>query len=98
MPRAVLVLLFALSCPRAAVAVGDEEAQIGLQVGYAHLGGHGALAAVEGQYGLTDAWAARLSLAGAIRRDGERGGAALGSAGLTFAVDVSRLVPFLDLG
>jgi hypothetical protein len=91
---ALLVALVAL--PRSAAAVGESEAQVALSGGAGWLGRSGVAATLrlEGQYGLTES----LALHGAA-------GAWLGATqagvldlGLTYSLDVLRVVPFVEAG
>lgn len=96
--------------PRVAPAADAEQWQVSAQVAYASVLADGrrppgGLVGVDLQYGLTDAWAARLSLASSahpVTADAGRPGGAVGatsvSLGLTYAVDVLRFVPVIELG
>jgi hypothetical protein len=91
-------------------AAGRDEWQISLRegVGTVNVDGRqpwGDAAALDLEYGFLDAWAARLSLEGSVHsvsadaQTGLPGGAIHTDAalvGLTYAVDILRLVPYLD--
>lgn len=91
-------------------AVGEDERQIALTAGYARVTTDGRrpaglAAGLEGQYGLSDTWSARLGLALSLHpvdEDALRPGGLVRAvsvvAGVTYAVDVLRLIPFVDLG
>jgi hypothetical protein len=114
MPRALpclcLSLGVTLASPRRAGAAAAEEWELGVRVGYAAAVADGrrpagVLGGADLLYGLTDAWAARLSLASSIHpvdadveRPGGRVQATAIALGFTYAVDVLRVVPFLEAG
>jgi hypothetical protein len=97
--------------PAEARAAGADEWQLLARAGYAtvNAGGRrpgGGLMGLEGQYGLDDAFAARLSLEsswhpvsneGAPRSEGLVRASSL-TGGITYALDVMRLVPVFELG
>jgi len=60
----------------------------------------GGVLGLEGQYGVTDAWLLRATLDGSWHASsGDTRPRALGgSAGITYAVDVLRVIPFAELG
>jgi hypothetical protein len=98
---------FALAClmPVPAIAVGQGEASLSVGGGLAiQCQGEGRTgAAVEFRLlrGLSDAWSARLGLQATLipSAHGEKAATLLGqAAGLTWALDALRWVPFLDLG
>jgi hypothetical protein len=108
----VLALAGCLSVARGAAAAGEREWQVGLRLGAGtvSIDGRkpwGIAGGLDVEYGLTDAWAIRLSLEGSthdvskasdkdMRPEGAiRTDAAL--IGLTYAFDVLRLVPYADL-
>ena len=91
--------------PASALAVGEGEASLSLGAGLAVTFQDGGRAGVEGEFrllrGLTDAWSGRLGLQAALlpSSDGRpRGSLVSQSAGLTWAVDIANLVPFVDFG
>lgn len=105
---ALVVALATLAAQPRARAAGDGEWQLSLRLG----GGTvsidnrspwGPLAAVDLEYGLTDAWAARLSVGGSLNSvDADMQAALPGGkvsttttlVGLTYTFDVIRLVPY----
>jgi hypothetical protein len=108
----VLALAVCLSAARSAAAAGEREWQAGLRLGAGtvSIDGRkpwGIAGGLDVEYGLTDAWAIRLSLEGSthdvskanamdMRPEGAiRTDAAL--IGITYAFDVLRLVPYADL-
>jgi opacity protein-like surface antigen len=110
---AVAVVAAALLRPGGpARAAGDDEWQLSARIGAATVNVDerkpwGYAGALDLEYGLSDAWAARLSVeasghpVSARASDGAPGGtvettAAL--AGLTYTFDVLRLVPYAELG
>lgn len=96
---AVLVALGIGLGPMRAAAVGHGETQASILAGLGRLAGAeeglGIAGGLEVERGLSDSWAARLQ-AGAGLHDGVR--AALVAAGATWAFDVVRVVPFVELG
>jgi hypothetical protein len=99
------VLALAWLLPMSAFAVGEGEASLALGGGLALALQNEGRAGVEVEFrllrGLTDAWSARLGLQAAIvpSSDGKPAGSLLSQAvGLTWAVDIANLVPFVDLG
>ncbi len=93
-------------------AAGEQEWQLGARTGAAtvnadHRTAWGFAAALDLEYGLTDAWAIRTSASTTLQSVGPEKamdprptgkivtGAAL--AGLTYTLDVLRLVPYVDL-
>jgi hypothetical protein len=99
-PRSLraLGILTAVALSGRAWAVGEDERQLALAGGAARLGGGGGfLGRAEGQFGISDA----LALHGALgaswhpRNGGTTRATAL-VAGLTYAVDVLRVVPFFE--
>jgi Outer membrane protein beta-barrel domain len=107
-----LVAVAALLVPRAARAVGAEEWQLSarLGIGDLHMDGRspiGFAGAVELEYGLNDAWAARLLAAESAHSvDADLmaklpGGWARVTSllgGVTYTFDVLRMVPYAQLG
>jgi hypothetical protein len=108
----VLALAVCLSVARSAAAAGEREWQAGLRLGAGTVSVDGRkpwgiAGGLDLEYGLTDAWAIRLSLEGSthdvsktnamdVRPEGAiRTDAAL--IGITYAFDVLRLVPYADL-
>jgi hypothetical protein len=114
-PLPLLVLALCLGCllgGRSARAAGEKEWQASLRLGAANVNVDGRkpwgfAGALDVEYGLTDAWALRASLATSIhpvsasgtmdmRPTGNvRTNAAM--AGVTYTIDVLRLVPYADL-
>ena len=103
-------MLAAAVFPSAAEALDEGDWQLGLAAQYAHVTAEGRAAAglgarLDARYGATDAW----SLWGAIgsswqpvtgggqRPDGTVR-ASTGSLGVTFALDVLRVIPFAEAG
>jgi hypothetical protein len=98
-------LALAWLLPVSALAVGQGEASLslgaGLAVAFEGQGRAGAEAEFRVLRGLSDAWSARLGLqAAVIPSSGTAPAGSLVSqaVGLTWAVDIAKLVPFLDLG
>jgi len=93
---AALAAVIALPSP--AGAVGAEEGMISLEGAYARdvRLGSGAALGLAGSLGLDDAWAVGLTVRGAGHQ-GPQGTLAL-LGGVTYALDMLRLVPFVDLG
>jgi hypothetical protein len=91
-----------ISLPASALAVEEGEWQLSLTGAYGRLrvggqDGDGGLGRVAGHYGLTDAWSVRGELAsswhsfpGGTKRASEL------AAGVTYAIDVVRVIPFVD--
>lgn len=94
-------------------AVADEDDwQVGARVGLANVvvdgrNPFGARLALDGQYGLNDAWAVRVTAAGSrhtVSEDAMRGlpGGTIysysGFAGLSYTMDILRLLPSFDVG
>jgi opacity protein-like surface antigen len=111
--RALLTLALGLAVtPSPIWAAGADEWQLAARAAFAKVaanGGHpnGPLVGIDLQYGLDDAWAARLSLesswhgvSNARGKAGEDGYVRASSltAGVTYAVDVMRLVPIFEIG
>jgi hypothetical protein len=96
MCRRALLLIAALALPRPAAAVGEGEAQVALSGGAGWLARSGAAAALrlEGQYGLTESLAVH-GAAGAWLGPTQ---AAVLDLGLTYSLDVFRVVPFAEAG
>jgi hypothetical protein len=99
----VLALVWLL--PASALAVGEGEASLSLGAGCALTFQGDGHAGVEGEFrllrGLGDAWSGRLGLQAALlpSSDGRPGGSLVSQAvGLTWAVDIANLVPFVDFG
>jgi opacity protein-like surface antigen len=97
--------------PRAAAAAGFEEWQAGVVAGVAAPSADGRrpvgpLLGLDAQYGVTDAWALRAAAdltlapvsADATGRPGGLVRATRLTAGVTYAVDVLRVVPILEAG
>ena len=97
-------------CPTSAAAVGEEELQLSLGAGYGWLAaggrrGGGVALFLEGHRGLSDTWAVRVGLGASWHPSpagsaGQSGGSVRSIdavAGLTYAYDVFRLVPLVDL-
>lgn len=94
-----------------ALAAGRDEWQLSLRegAGSVHVDGRtpwGDAAALDLEYGFLDAWAARVSLEGSLHsvsrnaQSGLPGGAIhtdAALAGVTYTVDILRLVPYVDL-
>jgi hypothetical protein len=98
---AILSILASGLGPGRALAVGEEEWQLAVMAGYGRLfagadQGGGALARLEGQRGLTDALAIHATLGPS--QHARAGGALAATAGVTYAVDVLRVVPFFEGG
>jgi hypothetical protein len=100
---AALTLAWLLPAP--ALAVGQGEASLsvgaGLAVAFQSQGRAGACAEFRLLRGLSDAWSARLGLQAALIPSSDtapRGSLLSQAVGLTWAVDIAKLVPFLDLG
>jgi hypothetical protein len=113
-----LLLLFALAAtPAPALAAGEEEWQLALRVGPGTVNVDdrkpwGLAMALDLDYGLTDAWAVRGTLASSLhpvdrtidgdgtRRPGGTVRTLAALAGLTYTIDVLRLIPYgnLELG
>ncbi|HVR63515.1 MAG TPA: hypothetical protein VMU50_16555 [Polyangia bacterium] len=107
-----LVAVAALLAPRPARAVGAEEWQLSarLGVGDLHIDGRspiGYAGALELEYGLSDAWAARLMAAESAHSVDANmmarlpGGWARVTSllgGMTYTFDVLRMVPYVQLG
>jgi len=108
----VLALAVSLSAARTATAAGEHEWQAALRlgVGTVSVDGRkpwGPAAGIDLDYGLTDAWALRLSFEGSTHdvsktsdSDMRPEGAIRTDAvllGLTYTFDVLRLVPYADL-
>jgi hypothetical protein len=108
----MLALAASLSAARTAAAAGESEWQVALRLGAGTVNVDGRkpwgfAGGVDIDYGLTDAWAVRLSLEGSthdvsksndtdMRPEGAvRTDAAM--LGLTYTFDVLRLVPYADL-
>lgn len=97
--------------PRAARAAGEQEWQLAARTGTATVNADGRTswgfaAGLDVEYGLTDAWAVRASgatslhsVAPEMRMDPRPSGkivTAAGLAGLTYTIDILRLVPYGD--
>jgi outer membrane scaffolding protein for murein synthesis (MipA/OmpV family) len=107
---ALLALMVAVRPARA--AAGEDEWQLSARLGLGDvdIDGHaplGGVAGVDLEYGLTDAWAARLSLGAGLHPIDARpmeqiaGGTARTTTalvGVTYTFDVLRLVPFVQTG
>ncbi len=53
----------------------------------------------EGQFGFADTLAARLAMSGAVHPDADSPtGEAVATLGVTYAIDVARIIPFAELG
>jgi hypothetical protein len=104
-----LALLGAL-LPTAALAA-EGQSSISVTAGYAalvaedgatparQLDGNGGLGSVDYQRGFGDSWWLRVGLGGgAVSLGGEMSGVAVGTVGLTYAVDILRYVPYVGLG
>jgi hypothetical protein len=101
----------AVALPHAARAAGEDEFQLSLRLGGANANGYplapwGAAAGVDLEYGLDDAWSARVSV-GALRhpvdavKDVSPAGtlqATTALAGATYTFDTLRLVPYASAG
>jgi hypothetical protein len=105
----VITIVLAAPCP--ARAAGEDEWQLSARLGGANKNGSptaswGLAGALDLEYGLDDAWSLRVSVstlshpvpavkdvspAGSLR-------ATSGVAGVTYAFDVLRLVPYLETG
>jgi hypothetical protein len=110
-----LLLLGALAAaPAPALAAGEEEWQLALRVGPGTINVDdrnpwGVAMALDLDYGLTDAWAIRGTLASSfhpvsrtldsdgIRRPGGTVDTVAALAGLTYTIDVLRLIPYGNL-
>jgi hypothetical protein len=100
-----LALALAWLVPASALAVGEGEAALSVGAGFAVAFQGDGRAGAEGEFrllrGLTDAWSARLGLQAALlpSSGGQPRGSLISQAvGLTWAVDIANLVPFVDLG
>jgi hypothetical protein len=97
-PALLLLPLLAAALSRPAAAVGEDERQLAGAAGGGWLAGAGGpLFRVEGQYGLSDV----LALHGAVGASWHGGGdvlATAATAGVTYALDVLRVVPFFEGG
>ena len=107
-----LVALAVLLAPRSARAVGDEEWQLSarLGIGDLHIDGRSPIGfggALELEYGVNDAWAARVMVAETAHSVDENKMAGLPGGwarvtsllgGLTYTFDVLRMVPYVQLG
>jgi Outer membrane protein beta-barrel domain len=110
-PIAFLALLLAGSTATRARAAGEDELQVSARLGGANPNGNplaswGPAAAVDVEYGVTDAWSARASATllrhpvGAVK-DVSSGGTLQATAalvGATYTFDVLRLVPYVEAG
>jgi hypothetical protein len=103
-PKLGLALVATLSRPPCALAVGEQERQLALAAGAALLAGDGRaagglLAGIEGQYGVSEVLALHVAL-GASWHGGTAGTVRATAlvAGVTYAVDVLRVVPFFEAG
>jgi hypothetical protein len=102
---AALATLVLLALPAPCFAVGEEERQVALTAGAGRLAGGGveaaggALARLEGAYGLTDTLALHAALGGSWHARSGGTVSTLGVvAGVTYALDVLRVVPFFEGG
>jgi hypothetical protein len=108
----LLALLGCLALPASARAAGEKEWQLGARtgVGTVTVDGRttwGFVAAVDVEYGLSDTWALRgtiMSSLHSVERDNEMDTRPVGKlvtsaalAGLTYTIDILRLVPYADL-
>ena len=105
-------LALAATATGARAAAGEDEWQLSARLGVATLDVDGrsplgTLAGAEVEYGITDAWALRLSVGSgfhpvdAVAKTHLPGGTArtnMALAGVTYTVDVLRLVPYLEVG
>jgi hypothetical protein len=103
--RFLAPLALAWLLPTSAFAVGQGEASVsvggGLAIEFQGESAVGAAAEIRLLRGLTDAWSARLGLQASLlpASDGRKAASVLSQAvGVTWAVDIVKLVPFLDLG
>jgi hypothetical protein len=97
----VVVLVLALPAPSA--AVGEDERQLAVTAGAGRLSpaageaAWGPVVRLEGQYGVTDSLALHAALGGSWHGGGPV--RTLGAvAGVTYAIDVLRVVPFFEGG
>jgi hypothetical protein len=96
-----VVSALALALPARARAVGEDERQLALLAGAARLddGSAGLLGRIEGQFGLSDVLALHLALGASWHsRTGGTARATGLAAGVTYALDVLRVVPFFEGG
>ena len=99
-PRPSLMLLATLAAlPRPAGAVGEDEAQAAASAswGWLETRGHGGVLRLEGQYGVTDGLALHAT-AGASWHGATAARAVAVEAGVTYALDILRVVPFGEAG
>jgi opacity protein-like surface antigen len=99
-----------LACGRLAGATAEGEWMAAVSAGYAVVRAEGrrpggGRVELEIQRGITDAWSARVGLGASLHVIAAEGAepasrlrATSLSAGFTYAVDIVRVVPFLDLG
>lgn len=111
-PTGCLTAAAILLAAAPARAAGEGEWQVAAQAGYATVAADGRnpsgwQAGADVQYGFSDAWAARLSFStsrhGITKNDdaGLPGGRVLSQsavAGVTYSIDVLRVVPTVELG
>src|SRR4051812_11549417 len=98
---AVVAALLVLALPARSFAVGQDERQLSLGAGNGWLGGGGEpadagpLARLEGEYGVSDTLALHLAFGASFHDRGRGALRAVGAvAGVTYALDVLRVVPF----
>ena len=107
-----LALIGWLALPAGARAAGEKEWQLGARtgVGTATADGRtswGFVAAIDGEYGLSDSWALRATVTSSLHsvsRENEMDSRPAGKlitsaalAGLTYTIDILRLVPYANL-
>jgi hypothetical protein len=99
---ALLAGLAALALPVRSFGVGAEERQVAMTGGAGRLaggpGGWGGLGRVEGQYGVSDTLALHLTLGVSWHGTDPAVRAVAAVAGVTYAIDVLRVVPFFEGG
>jgi hypothetical protein len=108
----VLALLASLALPGAARAAGEKEWQLGARTGLDRVtvdgrSSWGFVAGVDVEYGLSDSWALRASVASSLHSLDREGAmdtrpagkliTSTGLAGLTYTIDILRLVPYADV-
>jgi hypothetical protein len=111
-PALVVSAALAVGAPRPARAAGENEWQLSARTGAATVSVDGRTtwgfaAALDLEYGLTDAWALRATVATSFHtvdaagptdaRPAGRIETSSALAGLTYTIDILRLVPYADL-
>jgi hypothetical protein len=111
-PIGVWLALAAMTATAARAAAGEDEWQLSARLGLASVDVDGRsplgeLVGADLEYGITDAWALRLTVGSgfhsvdAVPKSALPGGTVrtnMALAGVTYAVDVLRLVPYIETG